>query len=622
MQLLNRLAILLQFSAMSLLFLMWSRALKVSYAIDKKALKRAEILSALAFKRSRKNDASSNVDEGGSIDGDEAMKSHMMRETIGDLVHRTNAELNRASSFRGDSVPSSTMLSARASASAAGLTRQQVVDSRANLATKRYIWLGINIVAYLVILGTVVGDNDSTLWAVNLTITSFLCMVVAVGILYIGIKNWMRLRRELSPVYTTQGSAPQQNVNSSGSAAQTMSVNFFQHFGRTSSVSSVNTRSSAGSSGSRPSLTARGAPVRASSSGGSNSTHTGSCSNLCRSIEDSCASCYYNYLVEFWILLTGRNDAGDERLQIQTEVLRTVLVVSLTVAFFFTLRCYAFLYNPMIEDRFHAPPQPIVAETFYPWMYYQLPELFPNLFIALGISPPKGIMRQWKLRVAQWIRCVFGWTCCICIYICCSRRDPQVQAGADDEQRSSDDLSPTACVDSSPPPAIRSSLDSDRSDMRSECNSTDTDANNRATQGFDFDPYRSRREEQSPRGSDDVENPMWKPAPLRSEKSSEVTTIQNGRPVKKSMMFDFLKSILPGSDHADGELVWPTRRTQSIVAGADGAIDDGGDAHLENYVYAISGFNPAYNIDKDGSAPVRENTNENEDWTENLDMFY
>lgn len=37
----------------------------------------------------------------------------------------------------------------------------------------------------------------------------------------------------------------------------------------------------------------------------------------------------------------------------------------------------------------------LVGDITYPFFFYQIPELIPNLVIALGVSPPNGVLRQW-----------------------------------------------------------------------------------------------------------------------------------------------------------------------------------------------------------------------------------
>lgn len=34
------------------------------------------------------------------------------------------------------------------------------------------------------------------------------------------------------------------------------------------------------------------------------------------------------------------------------------------------------------------------TNDLYPWFFYQIPELLPNLAIAIGVSPPNGILRR------------------------------------------------------------------------------------------------------------------------------------------------------------------------------------------------------------------------------------
>jgi hypothetical protein len=330
-------------------------------------------------------------------------------------------------------------------------------------------------------------------------------------------------------------------------------------------------------------------------------------------------------VVEFWRFIFRQNENHVHRLQIQKEVLRTVLLVSFVVALFFALRCYAFLYRPVIEHRFHAPPEPLVQTVVYPWFLYQFPEFFPNLFIALGISPPKGVMRMWKLTVTNWISCWYQYVCCVCICFCSRRAG---NAGEDDSEERG--VESPKSVSQSLPPAIRLSTDSQHSTFSHSMCSTDMDANGGEAHGFDFDPYRARREDNTPRTSVDVENPMWK----QSKDDSQVGPARGSAAVasgvkKSASMFEFFKRILPGTSPAMGPLTWPTQH-------ATGCDLDQGDDPVDNYVYSISGFNPSYDLDNnspptagsmsDASFPSGHGAGDDEageqDWTENLDMFY
>lgn len=117
------------------------------------------------------------------------------------------------------------------------------------------------------------------------------------------------------------------------------------------------------------------------------------------------------YFSEIWDILFSsarhRHAGGQVRLRIQTEVLRIVLVVSLSVSFFFLLRCYAFSYYSIFEQQFGVKNAPL-ADKYYPYLFYQFPEFFPNLLIARGISPPKGILKRIQVNVGVCFSSCFG----------------------------------------------------------------------------------------------------------------------------------------------------------------------------------------------------------------------
>ena len=82
-------------------------------------------------------------------------------------------------------------------------------------------------------------------------------------------------------------------------------------------------------------------------------------------------------------------------LQLQRDVLKTLLHVTLVIFVFFLIRSFAFMYRPTADDLADGRGyNPNVADTMYPLFYYQFPESIPNLAIALGISPPNSILRR------------------------------------------------------------------------------------------------------------------------------------------------------------------------------------------------------------------------------------
>jgi hypothetical protein len=61
----------------------------------------------------------------------------------------------------------------------------------------------------------------------------------------------------------------------------------------------------------------------------------------------------------------------------------------------------------------------LIGRVAYPFFFYQIPELVPNLVIALGISPPNGIMRHWyRLTVYAGMVAAYHARCLLCCCAC------------------------------------------------------------------------------------------------------------------------------------------------------------------------------------------------------------
>lgn len=152
-----------------------------------------------------------------------------------------------------------------------------------------------NVVAYCVILGTIIGSDTHTIYAVNLISIAFLCVFVIFGILYVGIKNWLYLRESLQPVYISEGANKQNSPNDT---------------------------------------------------------------SICNMLWVSCVSCmndkhwYCLYGVIGFMFQVG--SVNKNRLSLQTSILRTLLAVSFFVAFFFSIRALCFLYRPVIVGVFRS----------------------------------------------------------------------------------------------------------------------------------------------------------------------------------------------------------------------------------------------------------------------------
>lgn len=53
-----------------------------------------------------------------------------------------------------------------------------------------------------------------------------------------------------------------------------------------------------------------------------------------------------------------------------------------------------------------------IGDATYPLFFYQIPELIPNLVIALGISPPNGVLRRASMWALYWYRVTADVVCC------------------------------------------------------------------------------------------------------------------------------------------------------------------------------------------------------------------
>ena len=300
MQILNRLAILFQFSAISLLMLMWDRALKVTNNIDRQVKIRAalEKRTEESFLRNALKILDAQVAGGGT------------RENSIDTIRSSGG------------------------ASFSPTADQIEKIQRANLwlIRKRILWVVVNVTFYLFVIITIFAVQDNLWYAINLVSIAVLCVVVNIGILKVGLSNYFRLKRELSPVY----------VNST---AQQPSRSTY-----------------------RPQQ---------------------ECSN-CYGL---CSKCFCG-LDTFLFGRGGGSISGHSStlgLRMQAQVIRVLLLVSFTVAIFFIIRAFCFLYGPVVEQQYNQHWG--IGRIIYPLFYYQFPELFPNLAIAIGISPPKGLLR-------------------------------------------------------------------------------------------------------------------------------------------------------------------------------------------------------------------------------------
>ena len=166
------------------------------------------------------------------------------------------------------------------------------------------ICIGSNFVAWFFVLFTIIyhfnASNNSTLYNLNEIILVLLDLVTSGGIFYIGLRNYIRIKDELSPVYVTT--------------------------------------------------------ARVSDSSDSKA-------NVISSIKS---------------FILGHLDlSGKHTLKAQTQILRTILKVSLIVSVFYLIRAFVFLWKVFYAHSNESPETwPLLS---YPLLFYQLPELFPTI---------------------------------------------------------------------------------------------------------------------------------------------------------------------------------------------------------------------------------------------------
>ena len=348
MKVLSRLAMLFQFSAISLLMLMWDRALKVTRQMDKGVNLRTDDRSTLSI------------------------RENAMGRTLR-LLAQENTRMRTTNESNSSAISSLSEYETR---------RELDMES---LVRKRVAWIAVNVVAYLLIIGSVIVETSETVYQINLCLIGLMSLIVDVGILNVGLSNYFRLRRELKPVF----------MNSSAQEA---------------------------------SVTATGHSAGQSEKG------------KCRMVLSYCCCGLDSFLLNW-----NSSDAGaggaHSVLKMQAQVIRVLLWVSMTVAIFFFIRAFCFIYFPLDPQSVIFNQENMVGELTYPLFLYQFPEFFPNLAIAIGISPPSGVLRVWLWRIGEYKSQVMRdieqkkkcWLCA-----CCSRGDveeaetvwPVVDAGA------------------------------------------------------------------------------------------------------------------------------------------------------------------------------------------------
>eukprot|EP00599_Poterioochromonas_sp_BG-1_P011344 CAMPEP_0173156942 /NCGR_PEP_ID=MMETSP1105-20130129/15219_1 /TAXON_ID=2985 /ORGANISM="Ochromonas sp., Strain BG-1" /LENGTH=328 /DNA_ID=CAMNT_0014074091 /DNA_START=189 /DNA_END=1172 /DNA_ORIENTATION=- len=307
----NRTAMLLQFTAITVLMLMWLLQItQITYALSHRHLDAPTPLP--------------DPDDAILDASDEEKSAKTAVQTPSRALNRNplkNKKAQATSAVQGKVLDE---VSIRAEAE-----RKQKLRLR--------VAIFVNVCTWCFILGSCAA-RDETWYSANLIMISFLCSAEAVITLTIGVRTSLMLHKELMPVF------------------QTTNTNL-----------------------------ATQSRVRQRQSG-----------SLCRLLEGcGCSDLYRLYQLFF---SPSESALG---LQLQRDVLKTLLNVSLIVFVFFFIRSFAFVYKPAAEELAHGNGYDIeVGDALYPLFYYQFPESLPNLAIALGISPPNSVLR----RAMRWVK--------------------------------------------------------------------------------------------------------------------------------------------------------------------------------------------------------------------------
>lgn len=166
---LNRIAILLQFSAVTLVMLMWSRAFKMAEIND-------------GNRRSRQP---SSLGRSGTGHG------------LAPLAHGST---NGMSSSGMNALGANKVIEAQ---------RLRMVAQHHVMLQRKFICLALNFIVWFVILFTLLYhfsySHMTLLYQSSEVFLSCCCLFVSIGILVIGMNNYNRIRSELQPVYVLAG---------------------------------------------------------------------------------------------------------------------------------------------------------------------------------------------------------------------------------------------------------------------------------------------------------------------------------------------------------------------------------------------------------------------------------
>lgn len=382
----NRIAILLQFSALAVLILMWMRALKITQ---------------IAYTKQ----PSSLLMPSASFAGNRAPKDRdQSTQSPGALTQSPSRQSNSSSLQRQTTLTQA--------------SRQALMFKQVEAQFQRLVWyVGVFVaIVWLSILLSLLGDTDyhrsssSQYFQANIIMISTLCLCEAFFTLIVGFRTALALQKELAPVFVSSSAtqAPGAGSKHSHLTAATPSGLLARsgNYGPSSSIAGRGLKTT-GSNGDLVAL-GGGAHDERLLSQGSDAGHErcwqralccgvrGGGKSCCAALLDCCG--FRAFLSLYRLFFTRSQSALG--LQLQRDVLRSLLTVSLIVFVFFFLRAFGFLFRFIDTSKSNDAANDAVGEVWYPLLFYQLPELVPTLAIAAGISPPNGVLK--RLLAGAW----------------------------------------------------------------------------------------------------------------------------------------------------------------------------------------------------------------------------
>eukprot|EP01039_Chlorochromonas_danica_P006926 gene6926-7661_t len=319
--------------------------------------------------------------------------------------------------------------------------KQAVVRYETERRQQQFVRLTIivNIIVWAIILATL-AQSDDFWYAINLICISCLCLLEAIMTLIIGFNIALRLQRDCNRI---------DDVSLSSSSSSSLSSPSLSRRGEQEEGEGKDVEK--GGEGTNHNHNRNHRRCCCGGSGGSSSSSTASCS-CCSCVKTFCHDLYGLYNVFFAEDVT-------RSLRLQREVLRTIIGVTFVVFFFFLIRSIAFSFYPIYNITSNEYQDMREFNLLYPWIFYQIPETLPNLAIAMGISPPNGILRRFYRY------CQFNYYYCqffIQVHLfstSSSKSKQQQQQGNEDTLQSSSSSSSSLTIDAAATSFARAKTD-------------------------------------------------------------------------------------------------------------------------------------------------------------------